>query len=554
MGMSRMWRGRAAWVLLVTLLLGLMPQGPVRAQEEYDPQHTMLALNMAIVSLHRIVTTQDRIVLDQEYQNIIYNLKLGNIEPDLVLVSLYEELLDGISTKTLRQKESERFQRRYEQREKNRFVHSLTDIRAYGGGIPSFLSSLSVSCISAYFGYEDEKDKLQEGLEEELWKLEKENVDSYNGLQKRLLNSSWNLLRQYRLPDEYLLVQKNLDYFYKAVREPDTDKRLRMLKALEREFRVYPPYWFYRGRTALEAGDTVAGRQCFEQFDAVWRPVLRQDPYKLEVAKHRVRDLLDNSGVTEEVLKQLEIIKEHTPKENWADNLFMGVVYFELGEKKQGMACIEPNVDFGFEEDFSDLTLSLMRQGKDLSLLTERLKDLPAQLDDVAYNDKDLREAAEWARKLAEQGNPEAQNKLAEQYRDGKGVLQDYRKAAKWFSKAAEQGLAKAQNNLAQLYRGGKGVPQDDKKAETWFTKAAGQGYNGGQYGLGQIYENKNDMRRAYKWYYLAHLNGHSDAQSKLDEIEGKGDSKPKLPAEQIERARAEARKMYEEQKKRSAQ
>lgn len=31
--------------------LGLMPQGPAQAQEKYDPQHTMLAINIAIVSV-----------------------------------------------------------------------------------------------------------------------------------------------------------------------------------------------------------------------------------------------------------------------------------------------------------------------------------------------------------------------------------------------------------------------------------------------------------------------------------------------------------------------
>ena len=81
-----------ASLLAVVLLCGMLPAGTARAQEQYDPLHTMLALNMAIVSVHRIVTTQDRIVLDQEYQNIINNLKLGSIEADFDITSLYKEL------------------------------------------------------------------------------------------------------------------------------------------------------------------------------------------------------------------------------------------------------------------------------------------------------------------------------------------------------------------------------------------------------------------------------------------------------------------------------
>ena len=37
---------------------------------EYDPQHTVLALNMAVVSVQRILATNDRAVLEMEYSNI----------------------------------------------------------------------------------------------------------------------------------------------------------------------------------------------------------------------------------------------------------------------------------------------------------------------------------------------------------------------------------------------------------------------------------------------------------------------------------------------------
>ena len=50
-------------------------------------------------------------------------------------------------------------------------------------------------------------------------------------------------------------------------------------------------------------------------------------------------------------------------------------------------------------------------------------------------------------RQQAEEGNAEAQNKLAECYYTGENVIQDYKEAAKWWEKAAEQGHAKSQYN-----------------------------------------------------------------------------------------------------------
>ena len=68
--------------VLAAVCLAVFMFGAAHAEEIYDPQHTILALNMAIVSIHRILATQDRIILEQEYQNIINNLSLGNIESD----------------------------------------------------------------------------------------------------------------------------------------------------------------------------------------------------------------------------------------------------------------------------------------------------------------------------------------------------------------------------------------------------------------------------------------------------------------------------------------
>lgn len=46
--------------LSAAVCLSFFMFGAVHAEEAYDPQHTMLALNMAIVSINRILTTQDR--------------------------------------------------------------------------------------------------------------------------------------------------------------------------------------------------------------------------------------------------------------------------------------------------------------------------------------------------------------------------------------------------------------------------------------------------------------------------------------------------------------
>jgi TPR repeat protein len=85
-------------------------------------------------------------------------------------------------------------------------------------------------------------------------------------------------------------------------------------------------------------------------------------------------------------------------------------------------------------------------------------------------------------RRLAEEGDSEAQFDLGYVYEEGDGVPQDDAEAARWYRKAAEQGNADAQFNLGYMHREGRGVPQDFVEAarcyrrwcRSWGTPAPG--------------------------------------------------------------------------------
>ena len=56
-------------------------------------------------------------------------------------------------------------------------------------------------------------------------------------------------------------------------------------------------------------------------------------------------------------------------------------------------------------------------------------------------------------RRLAEQGEVEAQNRLGDMYTYGPGVPRDTAEAVKWYRMAADQGDAKAQNSLGIIHK-----------------------------------------------------------------------------------------------------
>ncbi len=553
--------------------------------EIYDPQHTMLALNMAIVSVNRILSTEDRIVLEQEYQNVINNLSLGNIESDKDMTMLYRDLLGITSRKRLREDDREFLRGRYDRMEQKLLKSTLGGIKSSGRSILTLVGGLAVSCMSSYFSYKYSRSEFAEGLSGELWQLTKEDITDCNAIQERLLNSSWNLLRQYGLSDSYRLVQRTLDDFYKAVNEQDNAKRLRMLHALERDFQVYPPYWLYRGKTAQELGENSEAHSCFERFNEVWRPVLRQDPYKVEALKFGLSEIVKGGNLSDgekrRAINLLEAMTENTPRDDWANRLFAGVAYFVLGEKDKGIEIVEANVDFGYGADVSGPILNQLKAGelnpKTLSSdiatqvknstfgkLTHQMKDKQLAKVLTAYfegRENEAEEALEnpavfFALVLV---NAMKNNHLkAEMFAEKMRSLYDRNKEAGNQAFAAmkpllelyaEKQVPSAQYLLGVMFHRGYGVKHDDAEAVNWWRKAAEQGNAYAQYRLGVMYYIgcgvKEDNAEAVKWYRKAAEQGDALAQHSLGYMYYKGEGVAQDNAEAVKWYRKAAEQGY---------
>lgn len=90
----------------------------------------------------------------------------------------------------------------------------------------------------------------------------------------------------------------------------------------------------------------------------------------------------------------------------------------------------------------------------------------------VAYDLGHYKEAFELYRQAAEQGDAEAQNKLANMYNAGENVKKNPKQAVEWYQKAADQGYANAQSNLALAYDQGTGTITSKSKAEKYYKSA----------------------------------------------------------------------------------
>jgi len=126
-------------------------------------------------------------------------------------------------------------------------------------------------------------------------------------------------------------------------------------------------------------------------------------------------------------------------------------------------------------------------------------------------------------RKLAEQGNAEAQSKLGVLYASGVGMTRDKKEALKWYLKAAGQGHPMGQWNLAFMYVKGEVVETDFVKARELFRKAAESGLPNAQYDLGVMLleglGGGQDRAEAENWFRRASVQGYREADNILKEL-----------------------------------
>jgi TPR repeat protein len=129
--------------------------------------------------------------------------------------------------------------------------------------------------------------------------------------------------------------------------------------------------------------------------------------------------------------------------------------------------------------------------------------------------------AARWFRKLAEEGDAVAQNKVGLMYLNGfADISQDDVKAFEWFQKSSVQMELDARLNVGLMYLQGRGVEKNDGVAARLIYSAAKEGNATAQYNYGFLCEQglgvTKSENEAFTWYLKAAEQEYVLAQSRV--------------------------------------
>ena len=344
---ARRFRPLSFPLLLLLTVVGSPTQAQSPADEEQARRATAVALNYSRASFHRIQRYGSKRVMLEEQEKILNNLNLNGIE-DQEVVKLYSGVLQEISAVEIAEKEREVLQDKYNKTLQRQIGSSLFIMSAQLATIS--LDALVRTGVNSWLDYRD----LHWTREFDVWKVEKSRIQAVTSKSNQYLDTCWKMARDKNIPDQWLIRGNDLDELEKHVREPNLEKRLRLLKRMEPYMECYPPYWYYVARTQQGTGDLYAAAETYGRLARLGEGHFRRDDMLAASLANRAMILahLKLPGARQAAMRALR----HSSAV-WEANLMCAQVLEGHGEIDEAEDAILRNLDADLEKPRSAVAL-----------------------------------------------------------------------------------------------------------------------------------------------------------------------------------------------------
>ena len=222
---------------------------------------SMVAMNYCSYSLSVIQHYRNRVLLDNQYDEIINNINLKNI-PDNETINVIQQVLDGLTAFRLNEMEKDLLRQDALEKKQIAMFNTLKmgsqTVLAIGTGGATLLNPSSSGNIMSLAGQVfDTVESYNNVLaadsraKEGEYNIAREELQKINELSKSFLEKYWNLLRSSDLSDSYRVTQKDLDLLLETASESVMIARYQRLRLNESRLQFIPEYWSYRGSAAF---------------------------------------------------------------------------------------------------------------------------------------------------------------------------------------------------------------------------------------------------------------------------------------------------------------
>lgn len=337
-------------IACAAILLGSVTQTST-ADESKNPdsrdRSTAVALNYCRASFHRIRQNPSKRVMLEEQEKILNNLNLDGIADEAV-IKLYTSVLDEIAQIDIAERETEVLQEKFK-----KTLH-----RNLGGtalAVAAQMATLSFeravyTGVNSWLDYRD----MDWTREFDTWKVEKNRINAVVDKSSKFLDTFWKLTQSRNIPDRWLVRGNDLDDLTEAIKEPDLEKRLRILKRMEPFMECYPPYWYYLARTQQGLGDFSTSSETYNNLANLGHGHFRRDDMMAASLANLavIQTFLNQPGAEKSARQALA----HSP-DVWQANLMAAQVLEKHGELQDAEDAILRNIDVDLETTRSTVAL-----------------------------------------------------------------------------------------------------------------------------------------------------------------------------------------------------
>lgn len=334
---------------------------------EDEKKRAAYALNMCTVSVSQIIDYNDINILEQEYEAILNNLNLETIikDRDNALLHVLKQILDTITFFRIAEGDRAIIEEEYQQKMKNAIWSAVPNfgLLIAGGNPLTMAISLASQVGIGYMNYRRNKAELELNHKKELWELQKNAIEQFNGLRRELFDTAWRLASEYQFPDEYRLTERQIKQYNNILMDTDLLRKYERLDTIKDEFEAYPPFWYFIGNAANAiAGDPSLHEETrrefrqkaleyFEKYESFEKySILREDQLMSScILEHIDILLLGNNYDRNKIIFLLKQAVKFSGKANDVLQL-SAITYLKMGEQTEASKLLKQLVNESYNK------------------------------------------------------------------------------------------------------------------------------------------------------------------------------------------------------------
>ncbi|MBR3474004.1 MAG: hypothetical protein IKH34_02945 [Oscillospiraceae bacterium] len=345
--MKKAWKQILCISLCLAFFFGMLSKPDALAEETVlteERQNAVAMINyLAVMTQEVNKSPGNRLLLEDNYSLLLNNISSRAIDDNTM--SQIINLLDVMEQYRMLAVKRNRLQFCAEQ-EQALLMNSAIKQSTNGADLLDLILSLgSPTCVLSELAdlagitmnscsefYSDDSIRGIEGLKEG-WELDDEAAEALHSCRKSMFEYQSTMAREYGIPDEWILNEKEVDAFVAWKKDPSPEVRIQYFESHRNTYQHFGGYWLELAKSYYETGDYVNCINAIEEYEALGIHVFQRD-YELAETLPFIIAAADSVFTGEEyntfVERLSQVILDNTDDENWALRYFAAQTYIDL--------------------------------------------------------------------------------------------------------------------------------------------------------------------------------------------------------------------------------